>query len=76
MKKIIKKICLFIGKIIKLLDKILITPIMKLFLKVSELFSNNNNNIESQSNDLLATLTNGFTMDFLDEPVVQKVKTR
>ena len=36
----------------------------------------NNNTIESQSNDLLATLTNGFTMDFLDEPVVQKVKTR
>ena len=32
-----------------------------------------NNN---QTNDLLATLTNGFTMDFLDEPVMQKVKTR
>lgn len=46
MKKIIKKICLFIGKIIKLIDKIIITPIMKLFLKVSELFNNNSKNLE------------------------------
>ena len=28
------------------------------------------------SSQLLANLTNGFTMDFLDEPVMQKVKTR
>ena len=28
------------------------------------------------SSQLLADLTNGFTMDFLDEPVMQKVKTR
>ena len=36
--------------------------------------------VEKQSIDassqLLANLTNGFTMDFLDEPVMQKVKTR
>ena len=46
MKKIIKKICLFIGKIIKLLDKILITPIMKLFLKITNFFNKNNKTIE------------------------------
>lgn len=46
MKKIIKKICLFIGKIIKFFDKILITPIMKLLLRISDLFSKNNKTIE------------------------------
>ena len=46
MKKIIKKICLFIGKIFKLFDKIIITPIMKLFIKISELFSKNNKTFE------------------------------
>ena len=46
MKKIIKKICLFIGKIIRLIDKIVITPIMKLFLKISGLFSGNSKGIE------------------------------
>lgn len=46
MKKIIKKICLFIGKILRLIDKIVITPIMKLFIKVTELFSNNNKTFE------------------------------
>jgi len=46
MKKIIKKICLFIGKILRLFDKILITPIMKLFIKFTELFGQNNNFFE------------------------------
>ena len=46
MKKIIKKICLFIGKIFKLFDKIIITPIMKLFNKISELFGKNNKTFE------------------------------
>ena len=46
MKKIIKKICLFIGKILRLIDKILITPIMKLFIKITELFSSNNKGLE------------------------------
>ena len=51
MKKIIKKICLFIGKIIKLLDKILITPIMKLFLIIRDFFSKNNKTIEKIMNN-------------------------
>ena len=46
MKKIIKKICLFIGKIIKLIDKIIITPIMKLFLLIKDAFTKNNKTIE------------------------------
>lgn len=46
MKKIIKKICLFIGKILRFIDRIIITPIMKLFLKISELFSKNNKTFE------------------------------
>ena len=46
MKKIIKKICLFIGKIIKLIDKIIVTPIMKLFLLIRDFFSKNNKTIE------------------------------
>ena len=46
MKKIIKKMCLFIGKIFKLFDKIIITPIMKLFIKISELFGKNNKTFE------------------------------
>ena len=47
MKKIIKKICLFIGKILRLFDKILITPIMKLFIRITELFGQNNNFFET-----------------------------
>ena len=46
MKKIIKKICLFIGKIIKLIDKIIVTPIMKLFLLIRDFFSKNNKSLE------------------------------
>ncbi len=46
MKKIIKKICLFLGKIFKLIDKIIITPIMKIFIKISDLFGSNNKTLE------------------------------
>ncbi len=46
MKKIIKKICLFLGKIFKLIDKIIITPIMKIFIKITDLFGSNNKTFE------------------------------
>ncbi len=46
MKKIIKKFCLFLGHIFKFIDKIIITPVMKLFLKISDLFSSNNRTLE------------------------------
>ena len=47
MKKLIKKILRFIGKIIMFFDKILITPLMKLILKISDFFKNNGKNIEN-----------------------------
>ena len=47
MKKLIKKICLLIGKIILFFDKILITPIMKLVLKITDLFKNNGKRVEN-----------------------------
>ncbi len=46
MKKIIKKICLCLGKVFKLIDKILITPIMKIFIRISNFFSKNSRGIE------------------------------
>lgn len=47
MKKLIKKICLFIGKIILFFDKILITPIMKFVLKITDFFKNNGKKLEN-----------------------------
>ena len=46
MKKLIKSICRFIGKIILFFDKILITPLMKLFMKVTDFFKNNTSGFE------------------------------
>ena len=46
MKKLIKSICRFIGKIILFIDKILITPLMKLFLRITDFFKNNTKNLE------------------------------
>ena len=46
MKKLIKKICLLIGKVILFFDKILITPIMKLVLKITDFFKNNGKKAE------------------------------
>lgn len=46
MKKIIKKIALFIGKIIKFFDRLLITPIMKLFIKITDLFKGTGKSFE------------------------------
>ena len=46
MKKIIKKICKFIGKIILFIDRILITPIMKIFIKITDFFETNGKNFE------------------------------
>ena len=46
MKKIIKRFCLFLGKIFKLIDKIIITPVMKVFIRISNFFSQNNKTFE------------------------------
>lgn len=47
MKKLIKKILRFIGKIIMFFDKIIITPLMKLILKIGDFFKNNGKGIEN-----------------------------
>lgn len=65
MKKIIKKICLFIGKIIKLLDKIMITPIMKLFLLIREMFSKNSKTIEKIMNNKQALVVISLILAFI-----------
>lgn len=46
MKKIIKKICRFIGKIIKFFDRIIITPIMKIVIKVTDVLKGNSKSLE------------------------------
>ena len=46
MKKIIKKICRFIGKIIKFFDKIIITPIMKIIIKITDVLKSNGKGLE------------------------------
>ncbi len=46
MKKIIKRICLFIGKMLRFFDRIIITPIMKLFIRINDFFTKNNKTIE------------------------------
>ncbi len=46
MKKIIKKICRFIGKIIQFFDRILITPIMKIVIKITDVFKSNSRGFE------------------------------
>jgi len=72
MKKIIKKICLFIGKIIRLIDKILITPIMKLFLKISELFGKNNKSLERLFTNKQSLIVISFLLAFLVFYIVDK----
>lgn len=75
MKKIIKKICLFIGKIIKLIDKILITPIMKLFLKINDLFSSNNKSLEKIFSRKQSLVVISLILAFIFFYVVDKTST-
>ena len=72
MKKMIKKICLFIGKIIKLIDKIIITPIMKLFLRINSLFSKNNKSFERVFNNKQSLLVLSLILAFLCFYLVDK----
>ena len=72
MKKTIKKICLFIGKIIKLLDKVIITPIMKIFLLVRDFFSKNNKTIEKIMNKKQSLVIISLVLAFVCFLVVDK----
>ena len=65
MKKLIKSICRFIGKIILFIDKILITPLMKLFLKISDFFKNNAKSIEKYITTKKALLIISLLIAFL-----------
>ncbi len=72
MKKIIKKICLFIGKILKIFDKILITPIMKIFLMIRDFFGKNNKTIEKLFNNKQAIVVISLFLAFLSFYIVDK----
>ena len=65
MKKLIKKICLFIGKIILFFDKILITPLMKIILKLGDFFKNNGTNFEKFITTKKALLVISLLIAFL-----------
>ena len=65
MKKLIKKICLLIGKVILFFDKILITPIMKLVLKITDFFKNNGKKAEQFLTTKRALLVISLLIAFL-----------
>ncbi len=65
MKKLIKAICRFIGKIILFFDKILITPLMKLFMKVTDFFKNNTKGIEKYLTSRKSLLVISLLIAFL-----------
>lgn len=65
MKKLIKAICRFIGKIILFFDKILITPLMKLFMKITDFFKNSTKGIEKYLTSKRALLIISLLIAFL-----------
>ena len=65
MKKLIKSICRFIGKIILFIDKILITPLMKLFLKITDFFKIHTKNLEKYLTTKKALLVISLLIAFL-----------
>ena len=65
MKKLIKAICRFIGKIILFFDKILITPLMKLFMKITDFFKNNTKGLEKYLTSKRALLVISLLIAFL-----------
>ena len=65
MKKLIRSIIKFFGKIVHFIDKILITPLMKLFLKISDFFKNNTANIEKYITTKKALLIISLAIAFL-----------
>ena len=65
MKKLIKAICRFIGKIILFFDKILITPLMKFFMKITDFFKNNTKGLEKYLTSKKALLVISLLIAFL-----------
>jgi len=72
MKKIIKKICLFIGKILKFFDKIIITPIMKVFIGISDFVGKNNKTVEKVFNNKQALVIVSLLFAFLSFYIIDK----
>jgi len=72
MKKIIKKICKFIGKIILFFDRILVTPIMKLVIRITDFFKINGKNFEKIITTKSALLIISLLISFLAFYVVDK----
>lgn len=72
MKKIIKKMCKFIGKIILFIDKILITPIMKVVIKVTDFFKTYGKNVEKVLTTKSALLVISLFIAFLAFYVIDK----
>ena len=65
MKKLIKGIGRFFGKIISFIDKILITPLMKLFLKIMDFFKHNAKGLEKYLTTKKALLVISLLIAFL-----------
>ena len=65
MKKLIKKICRFLGKIILFFDKILITPLMKFVLKIIDFFKTNTKGLETLITTKKALLVISLLIAFL-----------
>lgn len=65
MKKLIKKICKLIGKIFLFFDKILITPIMKLVIKIGDFFKNSTNSLEKVITSKKALLIISLVIAFI-----------
>lgn len=72
MKKIIKKICKFIGKIILFLDKLIITPIMKLIIRITDFFKTNGQNLERALTTKSSLLVISLLIAFIAFYVVDK----
>ena len=72
MKKLIKKICKFIGKIILFFDRILVTPIMKIIIRISDFFKTNGKNFEKVLTTKSSLLIISLLVAFLAFYVIDK----
>ena len=72
MKKLIRKICKFIGKIILFFDRILVTPIMKIIIKFSDFFRTNGKNFEKVLTTKSSLLIISLLVAFLAFYVIDK----
>ena len=65
MKKLIRGILKFFGKIFSFFDKIIITPLMKLFLKITDFFKHNTRGFEKYLTSKKALLVISLLIAFL-----------